>query len=177
MISLKGNKICLRALEPEDLAFLYELENNPEIWEVSGTLVPYSRMLLATYLKNAHKDIFEAKQLRLVICTLEGARIGLIDLFDFDPHHKRAGIGIVIAAASDRGLGYGGEALHILSNYCFLKLGLHQIYAGVGVDNLASIALFRKSGFVESGKRLDWNRKGNQYEDEILFQKINEDVH
>jgi diamine N-acetyltransferase len=169
--------VSLRALEPEDLDFLYELENNPDIWEVSGTLVPYSRMLLAAYLKMAHKDIFEVKQLRLVICTTQGTRIGLIDLFDFEPNHKRAGIGIVIAASSDRGLGYGSEALQLLTNYCFKILGLHQIYAGVGVDNLASLSLFRNSGFAETGRRMEWIRRGNQYEDEILFQKINRDVH
>ena len=36
---LKGDNIFLRALETEDLEFLYELENNPDIWEVSRLAV------------------------------------------------------------------------------------------------------------------------------------------
>ena len=68
MLKLQGENIFLRALEPEDLDFLYELENNGDVWEISGTTAPYSKFILRQYLENAHKDIFEAKQLRLCIC-------------------------------------------------------------------------------------------------------------
>ncbi|NNG11084.1 MAG: GNAT family N-acetyltransferase, partial [Arenibacter sp.] len=102
MLHLKGRNILLRALEPEDLDFLYQLENNPGIWEISGTTTPYSRHVLNLYLENAHKDIYEVKQLRLCICNLEGAVIGLIDLFDFDPKNLRVGMGIIISHESQR---------------------------------------------------------------------------
>ena len=85
MTTLKGNTIYLRALEPEDLEFIYAIENNESVWEVSNTQTPYSRFLIRQYLENAHQDIYEAKQMRLAIClsdTFEA--IGLIDLFDFD---------------------------------------------------------------------------------------------
>jgi diamine N-acetyltransferase len=68
MITLKGQNIYLRALEPEDLEFVFEVENDESVWEVSNTQAPYSRFLVKQYLENAHKDIFEAKQLRLAIC-------------------------------------------------------------------------------------------------------------
>ncbi len=68
LITLKGNNIYLRALEPEDLNFVFRLENNETIWEVSNTQTPYSRFLIKQYLENAHQDIYEAKQLRLAIC-------------------------------------------------------------------------------------------------------------
>ena len=97
MISLLGKKVKLRALEPEDLDFLFEVENNTNFWEVSSTQVPFSRYMLKKYLENAHQDIYEAKQLRMVIEeTSNNKTVGLIDLFDFNPQHKRAGIGIVI---------------------------------------------------------------------------------
>ena len=73
MLNLKGENIYLRALEPQDLDFLYHLENNPEIWEISGTTAPYSKHVLQLYLENAHKDIYEVKQLRLCICNLKGS--------------------------------------------------------------------------------------------------------
>ena len=94
---LKGEKSNLRALEPEDLEFLYTIENNESFWEISHTQTPFSKYLLKQYLENAHLDIFEAKQLRLLIEEKSTKRqIGLIDLFDFNPQHKRAGIGILI---------------------------------------------------------------------------------
>ena len=70
-MTLKGQNIHLRALEPEDLDFLYEIENNESIWEVSNTQTPYSKWVLKQYLENAHQDIYEAKQLRLVIVLSE----------------------------------------------------------------------------------------------------------
>ena len=106
MITLKGTQLYLRALEPEDLEFVHAIENNEKIWQVSNTNTPYSKFLIKQYLENAHQDLFEAKQLRLAIClntTLE--IIGLIDLFDFEPNHRRAGIGIIIADKQKRNLG------------------------------------------------------------------------
>ena len=57
------------------------------------------------------RDIYEVKQLRLVICVSENDKaIGFIDLFDFDPKNQRVGIGIVIftvllaVATSDSGV-------------------------------------------------------------------------
>ncbi|PKP15239.1 MAG: GNAT family N-acetyltransferase, partial [Bacteroidetes bacterium HGW-Bacteroidetes-23] len=92
MSSLQGKHVYLRALEPDDLEFVYRLENDTSVWEVSQTQTPYSMFLIKSYLENAHKDIYEAKQLRLAICKNETFEaIGLIDLFDFDPKNNRAG--------------------------------------------------------------------------------------
>ena len=44
------NKILLRAMEPEDLELLYQIENNPALWKVGVTNVPYSRYQLRDYL-------------------------------------------------------------------------------------------------------------------------------
>ena len=173
---LEGAHIKLRALEPEDLEFLYALENDPDIWEVSGTLTPYSRKVLRDYLEKAHRDIYEVKQLRLAICTTLKNPIGLIDLYDFDPKHRRAGLGIVISEPADRDRGYGAEAISLLTTYAFDILGLHQLYASVGEKNVRSRHLFEKLGFVKSGVRRQWWRTASGYEDEWFYQKIREDV-
>ena len=49
MVTLKGKNIYLRALESEDLEFLYQLENNESVWEVSNTTAPYSKFILKQY--------------------------------------------------------------------------------------------------------------------------------
>lgn len=111
-MNLKGNHIYLRALEPEDLSFLYEIENDESLWEISHTQAPYSKWLLKNYLENSHQDIYEAKQLRLAIVENDTHRLyGLIDLFDFDPKNNRAGLGIVIKNHLERNKGTGTEAV------------------------------------------------------------------
>lgn len=172
MERLKGKHIYLRAMEPEDLEFLYKLENDPAIWEISGTVAPYSKHVLRQYLENAHRDIYDVKQLRLAICLRNDNIIGLIDLFDFDPKNRRAGLGIVVLEAAERNKGVGAESIALLMDYAFSSLDLRQLFANVGSDNEASIHLFKKLGFTEVGVKKDWIFSNGKYKNEVLFQKI-----
>ena len=172
MLNLKGKNITLRALEPEDLEFLYEIENNQIFWEVSHTQTPFSKFILKQYLENAHLDIFEAKQLRLVIEEeFTKKQIGMVDLFDFNPQHKRAGIGILIHPDFQKN-GFASEALSILIKYTFSFLDLHQLYANITADNSNSISLFTKHNFEKVGVKKDWILSNGKFKDEILFQLI-----
>jgi diamine N-acetyltransferase len=174
MKTLHGQHIYLRALEPEDLDFVYQLENDENVWEISQTQTPYSRFLIRQYLDNAQQDIYEAKQLRLAICKHDTFdAIGLIDLFDFDPKNKRAGIGILIQHSENRQNGFGRQALELLIQYAFEHLQLHQLFANISTDNEASRALFTTFGFECVGIKKDWNFSQGNYSDEALYQLIN----
>jgi diamine N-acetyltransferase len=176
MKALKGNTTYLRVLEREDLDFLESVENDESLWEVSGTLKPFHRYILKQYLKQAQLGIFKAKQLRLVICTIKtDTSIGFIDLFDFDPQHKRAGIGIVIAS-NNRGKGFAKDALKILIKYCFKTLELHQLYANILEDNTISLKLFKNQNFEIVGLKKDWNHYKNTFKNEWLLQLLNTHV-
>ncbi|WP_036826404.1 GNAT family N-acetyltransferase [Polaribacter sp. Hel1_85] len=171
-MSLCGQKINLRALEPEDLDFLYQIENNEAFWEVSHTQTPFSKYILKQYLENTHLDIFEAKQLRLLIEEKSTKKqIGMIDLFDFNPSHKRAGIGILIHPDFQQN-GFATEALSLLINYSFSILDLHQLFANITSDNSKSISLFTKHNFKKVGIKKDWILSEGKFKDEILFQLI-----
>jgi diamine N-acetyltransferase len=170
---LENNTISLRAPEPEDLDLLYIWENEPSIWQVSGTLTPFSRFILKQYLEHAGKDIYEVKQLRLMIQLKNNHRpVGAVDLFEFNPHHRRVGIGILIAEPSDRRQGYAREALETMITYCFEVLNLHQVFCNISAENSASIKLFKEAGFKECGRKKDWLYNGSSYEDELLYQKV-----
>ena len=170
---LENRTISLRATEPGDLDLLYIWENQSAIWRVSGTLSPFSRHILKQYLEHAAKDIYEAKQLRMMIQLNSNHRpVGAVDLFDFDPHHHRAGLGILIADPSDRRQGYAREALDTMIAYCFEVLHLHQIYCNIAAGNQASIKLFQEAGFMECARKKDWLFTGSGYQDELLFQLI-----
>ncbi len=169
---LKYGKISLRPLEPEDIDLLYLWENSLEIWEVSNTRKPFSKHILAQYLIESAKDIYETKQLRLIIQNEKLEPVGAIDLFDFDPYHLRAGVGVLIHKNSDRNKGYAPDALQALSNYAIEVLGLKQLFANIASDNTNSIKLFEKSGFVQVGVKKEWLKTSVGWKDEILFQKF-----
>ncbi len=168
---LVGENIRLRALEPEDLDLFYQWENDSSIWKISQTYKPFSRHLLKSYLENAHKDIFTVKQLRLMI-EREGVAIGMIDLFDYDPMHARAGLGIWIVQESDRRQGYAKEALKLIIEYAFFKLQLNLVYCNISANNQASINLFSSLDFVLIGVKKKWNKSPNGWEDELMFQLL-----
>lgn len=174
MLTLTGEHIYLRALEPDDLEFVFAVENDETIWEVSNTQTPYSKFLIKRYLENAQQDIYEARQLRLAICKNGSFNaFGLIDLFDFDARNQRAGIGIVIKEMAERGNGHGSEALDLLIKFSFGQLGLHQLYANIDPANAHSVGLFTKFGFSRIGIKKQWNRVNGQFKDEALYQLIN----
>ncbi|MGJ8685216.1 MAG: GNAT family N-acetyltransferase [Nonlabens sp.] len=164
----------LRAIDPEDMEFIYRLENNPELWEVGNTWTPFSKYTIREYLENAHRDIYEVKQLRLAICNLNEEIVGVVDLYDFDPYHKRAGVGIVISQDANRKKGYASQGLQLMIDYSFKHLRLHQLYAGITEDNVASRKLFEKLRFRESGLKKDWIATEKSYKNEITYQLINE---
>ncbi len=172
MNKLAFGKITLRAIEPEDIELLYRWENNTKIWEVSNTKTPFSKYILAQYLKESAKDIYETKQLRLIIENENSEPVGAIDLFDFEPYHLRAGVGILIYKNEDRNSGYASDALSALSEYVSQVLGLKQLYANISCDNQASIRLFEKAGFEKAGIKKLWLKTVSGWKDEILFQKI-----
>ena len=164
--------VFLRALEDSDLELLYALENDPSIWGVSDTLAPVSRHALRQYLAHAAADFHEVRQLRLVVCAQpDGRAIGVLDLFDFQPLHQRAGIGITILGA-ERRRGYASAALGLALEYARFTLRLHQLYCTIAVANEASLRLFRAGGFRRVGVRREWLRAATLWEDAVELQKI-----
>jgi len=173
---MKYKEIKLRAVEPEDLELLYEWENNNQYWIISNTVAPFSKFTLKRYIENSHKNIYETGQLRLMINNIKNNKtIGTIDLFDFDPFHKRAGLGILIADENFRRKGYATMALKCLVDYCFKTLLLHQLYCNILASNCESIELFTKLGFKEIGVKKEWIKTDNGYLDEHMFQLVKQE--
>lgn len=168
---LQSEHIYLRALEPADLNFLYSLENDTDIWLVSNTTTPYARHVLRRYLEQATADIYTVKQLRLIISTHQHKPVGAIDLFDYEPTHQRAGLGIAIASPFRRQR-YATEALQLVLEYCRERLLLHQVFCSVVSTNLGSLRLFEQADFVTVGTRRQWLKTSNGWHDTIEFQKI-----
>ena len=167
-----GQMVRLRALEPEDLDFLYQMENDPSLWSISNFTVPYSKVLLQAYIDNSIGDLFADRQLRLVICELSSNRpIGVIDITDFEPMHARAEIGISLLR-EERGKGYASEALNLLCDYVFTFLHFKQLNAHILANNSDSLNLLHRAGFVDCGLLKDWWRVRGEYCDMVLLQKI-----
>ncbi|MBN3036357.1 MAG: GNAT family N-acetyltransferase [Bacteroidales bacterium] len=172
---LRGRKVRLRAMEPEDTEIIYRWENDPSVWHLGTGLAPVSRFTLEQYLVNAHQDIYTNRQLRLMIDRKQRGQkyvtSGCIDLFDFDPVHMRAGIGILVRN-EDRGKGIASEALKVILNYCFDALTLNQVYCHIPEGNTSSLRLFLRNGFRKAGVLREWIRTPDGRKDVYLLQRL-----
>jgi len=167
---LHNEQLRLRSPEPEDLEFLYRCENDTNLWQYGSTLSPFSKYALHQYISQAEQNIFVSRQLRFMIDSKkDDCIVGTIDLYDFDPYHNRAGVGILIEKAHQR-RGYATQALQLLIEFAFGFLHIHQLYAYIPAENAGSLALFGKLGFKQSGVLKDWYMGVERYKDVAVFQ-------
>ena len=167
----------LRKIEPSDLPFLYQWENDATMWADSDTHNPLSRHDLHQYIENTTGDIYRDGQLRLIIedsqlstlnSQLSTKIVGCIDLFDFDARNRKAAIGMYIAPDA-RGRGVGKQAVQLLLDYAFNFLHLRMVYAIISVNNVACSRLYEQMDFLPSSSLRAWTLEG----DAILWQKMN----
>ena len=168
----------LRKIEPSDLPFLYQWENDATMWADSDTHNPLSRHDLHQYIENTTGDIYRDGQLRLIIedndatqrllntTQLSTKIVGCIDLFDFDARNRKAAIGMYIAPDA-RGKGVGKQAVQLLEDYAFGFLHLRMLYAIISVHNTPCSHIYEQMGYIPSSVLKDWTLEG----DAILWQK------
>ena len=169
---LENDKLRLRAMEPEDLDWLYRLENNTDLWKYGTTNVPYSRYALKRFIEETSHNIYADAQLRLIVAQKNTSKaVGIVDLFDYSPAHARAEVGIVILPEYQK-QGIGRKALRLLRYYAKEKLRLHQLYAFVDQQNPVAQKLFIKEGYTRQGIVKDWLQWSENYSDAIIFQLV-----
>ncbi|MDE6095811.1 MAG: GNAT family N-acetyltransferase [Muribaculaceae bacterium] len=169
---LHSNRLHLRALEPGDADFMFEVENDAEAWRYSDTIAPLSRRILRDYALNYDADPFSAGQLRLII-TEEGNNmpVGIVDLYELSQRHLRAFIGIYICSDFRR-KGYAEETLHLIEEYARNTLHLHQLGAKIEENHSTAVRCFENLGYKLSGRLEEWLSAPNgKYSNMLIYTK------
>jgi diamine N-acetyltransferase len=170
---LENNYIRLRAPEPEDLGLLYDWENDPELWESAATPAPYSRFELKQYIAEQDGDLYRRRQIRFIIEIKElRAAVGAIDLYDFEPFHRRAAVGVIVSPAHQRRR-IATQALELLVQYAFGFVHIHQLYAHIAADNIPSLRLFERCEFRTVALLNDWILTSEGFADVKILARIN----
>lgn len=168
-------QLYLRAPEPEDLEVMLSFENDMSSW-MDGTAVGlYSRYQLKRFIAENQNDIYIDRQLRLMVEHPTDGVVAMVDLCTFDPRHNRAEVGIVVRS-DRRHRGIGRKSLQLLETYCFVRLGIYQLYAYIAAGNVYSLALFRREGYIQSGCLRHWLYTSEGYTDVFFFQKFRASV-
>lgn len=152
MVLLKDNRAILRSVDFSDIdtLLLWENANNEPLYGIFKERYTRKNVELFVMLQMQY-TIEQTEQMRLMICTHEGERLGSIDLTDYDG--RKAFVSILIFEPSNRRKGFAESALRMVIEYA-KKLGLRSLYATILPDNLPSINLFEKVGFEGDGAML-----------------------
>lgn len=166
---LKSDRLHLRAVEPSDADFMYDVENDSDAWKYSDTVAPISRSLLRDYALNYDADPFRAGQIRLIVSRNDdNLPVGIADLYDINPGHRRAFIGIYIRSCA-RGSGYGTEAVGLIEKYASDILHLLRLGAKTAADNTNAVRLFEGKGYEKQGVLKDWLLKSDGSHDDLIL--------
>jgi diamine N-acetyltransferase len=169
---LKGENIVLRGVDLSDLQLIEKLENNPDNWLHSGTLIPFSKKSIEEYVLGI-QDLANDKQYRWIIdLASKNVSIGAIDLFEYDAVNRRAGIGIILEEKYRKN-GFATEAIDLLATYAFSFLNLNQLWATILAFNVPSQRLFENNGFKKMAVKKNWNLYNNEWHDEYFYQRFN----
>src|SRR5574344_772934 len=177
MLLLSMKQVTLRALEPEDIDYIFRWENDSKVWEWSIAHTPFSRHALTQYILDCSQvDIYTSKQLRLVAEALDTSSqskqaVGCIDLYDFDPFHRRANMGILIDCRC-RHHGYGAAMLSEFLDFCHHNLQLHQLYCEIAETNTDCLQLFEHHGFERQGMLRDWIFSHDSWTNAVMLSRL-----
>jgi RimJ/RimL family protein N-acetyltransferase len=147
---LEGKKVRLRVMEKEDLNFHLETTNDVSFYGEDGPVTTQMSLSEAERrFDNPSPLVTVCERARFVIEKKEGVKIGFIAHYLVQPARlMEIGYGVI---RSERGKGYGTEAVQIMVDYLFLSKDIFRIQAVTNAGNKASRKVLEKAGFKKEG--------------------------
>ena len=162
-----SNSVILRKPIITDLDQILDWENDLSINKHKDVPVFYTASQIEDFL-NSDQDLFLQNQIRYII-EKNSVSLGCIDLYDFNLVNSRAGVGIYIDP-NFRNKGYASMSLKLLMSISIDQYLISTLYADIMAENIASIKVFEKLGFIKTGIKKNWIRKQDAYLDVFFYQ-------
>lgn len=164
---LIGERVYLRPLKADDLKYVQEWANDPEVRGLIGEVKPMSRAAAEAFLERVESD---EHRVWFIIALVEDDRaIGEAGLLRMFPPWRTTDLSIIIGERDAWGVGYGTEAINLLLDYAFGHLNLHRVAVGVVGFNEAALRFYEKVGFQREGIQRDGYYYGHRYYDFVMM--------
>ncbi|AVK61290.1 N-acetyltransferase [Lactobacillus sp. CBA3605] len=161
---LAGPRVVLAVPRPEDFDEISD-------WYTAGSFVRNldtlpARPLSGEELEQTYRNLSRDTEFYFHIRTADDDRLlGFVTLFNIEWNNQISQLAIAIGDATDRGQGYGTEALNLMLNYGFNELNLYKVCLDVIATNQAAIAVYQNSGFeFEGTNKLAVKRDGQRHD-------------
>jgi RimJ/RimL family protein N-acetyltransferase len=164
---LQGDKIILRAIEPDDLPNYVRWLNDPEVLAYFGFYRPMSlAQEQAWYEGQAKHD----DTLNFAV-EYEGRHVGGCGFANLDRTGQKAEVGLFIGVKSLWDQGLGKDTLTTLVRYGFDYLNLHRIYLRVFAENARAVHAYEQVGFVHEGRFRESEWRHGRWQD-MLYMSV-----
>lgn len=164
----QGERVVLRAVEPEDAAFFFALQQDTERSRLLDFLPPpSSRAALASWTREQSQKEFENDAFQWVIGAA-GESVGSVVTHTVSPRNGTFSYALEVAQNHQR-KGYAKEAVTLILRYYFGELRYQKAHVGVQENNAGSIALHRSLGFGHEGTQRRMVFQEGRYLDLLLF--------
>ncbi|MFH1175252.1 MAG: GNAT family protein [bacterium] len=166
---LKGEKVLLRPIKKSDIYNLATWVNDQEVNQFTSHDLPMAEVMEEQWFE---KKVARTDSVILVVEAIdceEPKPIGSCGIHGIHMIYRNAGFGIMIGEKDYWEKGYGSEAAQLIINFAFYRLNLNRISSAVLDFNPRSLALHKKLGFKEEGRKRESFYKNGRYCDEIIF--------
>lgn len=171
---IRGRNITIRPIEVDDQPFIHELNADPG---VRGRVVGWDWPASLKAQQDWFHGAMPTSTHRWVVCSADGARIGLTGLWDVNWHDRNALTALKLGGREPtRGRGFGIDAIMTVMAFAFYDVGLHRLHGAILADNAPSIrAYVEKCGWTIEGRARQHVWRHGRYMDLLTVGILKED--
>lgn len=162
-MNIKGNKVVLRFIEPQDLEAIREMTNDPE---QERMIVGWSFPAAVKHQEDWYQRVLADRNNFRFAIEFEDKFVGLSTLTNIDWKNSSAHHGIRLTLDAPKGQGIGTDAVFATMRYAFEELHLNRLYGSILDYNTASWKLYTKCGWKSEGVYKQSVFKNGEYHDE-----------
>lgn len=168
-MSYDGERVSLRAIEPDDLDRYLVWVNDPEVTRWLSLRYPIGRDGEREILGRLTRAGGYEHAAFAVDDRVTGEHLGTVSLFDTKAESRVAELGIFLGAKERWGEGIGYDALMTLLRFGFWEMNLRRVELSVLDGNVRAKALYERVGFEEVGRRPGhWYKHGSAIDDFVM---------
>ncbi|HEY1721156.1 MAG TPA: GNAT family protein [Magnetospirillaceae bacterium] len=146
---LKGSKISIGPFLANDSEALFRWFNDAETARWDLAYRPTDWIAFKSWIESISKD--GTRVLFAIRRNGETSIVGFIGMSAINPVHRSADLAVRIGDESNRGKGYGKEAIALALDFGWRHLNLHRVALTTLADNPRAIACFKSAGFEQEG--------------------------
>ena len=174
-MSLSAERLCLRDFQISDIDAVHAYAGDPQV-TMHQAWGPNGREQTSVFVLDAAREAAtpERRSFNLAVALADGTLIGgcYAGLAD---DGLQAEIGYSFNP-NFWGNGYATEAIRRLLGFLFRDLRVHRVFATCGPDNLNSLAVLTRGGFILEGRMRDHKLVRGNWRDSLLLSMLETDA-